>query len=68
MTKICWTGGAAWLRLTPTGRARCDWGYCGGGPIYRDVPLTHFVNAIESLLGWDHPAAHEACAYVKAVS
>lgn len=67
MMKISWNGGAAWLRLT-WGRGRCDWGYCGGFPIYRDVPVTHVADAIECLLGWDHPAAREARAYAKAVA
>jgi hypothetical protein len=63
MLRINWIGGAALLRLTTGGR--CDWVYCGGGPWYRDVKRSHFVAAIESLLGWDHPAAQEARDFVR---
>ena len=63
MPLIRWNDGAALLRLTTEGR--CDWAYCGGGPHFRDVKRTHFVSAIESLLGWDHPAAREAHDFVR---
>jgi hypothetical protein len=63
MLKISWNGGAALLRMTTEGR--CDWAYCGGGPIFRDVRTSHFVAAIESLLGWDHPAARDANAFIR---
>ena len=63
MLKISWNGGAAVVRMTHEGR--CDWAYCGGGPIFRAVRPVHFVAAIESLLGWDHPAAHEARSFAR---
>ena len=63
MLKIRWNEGAALLRLTTDGK--CDWAYCGGGPIFRGVRTSHFVAAIESLLGWDHPAACEARDFVR---
>jgi hypothetical protein len=63
MLKIRWDNGAALLRLTTSGR--CDWTYCGGGPSFRNVPTKHFVATIESLLGWDHPAALKASAFIR---
>lgn len=63
MYKISWTGGAVVVRMTFNGC--CDWAYCGGGPIFRNVKPTHFVASIESLLGWDHPAAGEARDFVR---
>lgn len=63
MLRINWIGGAALLRLTTDGR--CDWSYCGGGLSFRDVKRSHFVDSIESLLGWDHPAAQEARDFVR---
>lgn len=60
---VRWNDGAAIAYLTPAGR--CNWAYCGGGPSYRDVAPTHFVAAIESLLGWDHPAAKQAATFVR---
>lgn len=63
MLRINWTGGGALLRLTSGDR--CDWAYCGGGPSFRNVKRSHFVAAIESLLGWDHPAAQEARDFCK---
>lgn len=35
MLKINWEGGAALLRLTSGDR--CNWGYCGGGPSFKNV-------------------------------
>jgi len=63
MLKINWKGGAALLRLTSGDR--CNWGYCGGGPSFKNVKRTHFVSAIEALLVGDHPAAQEARNFVQ---
>ena len=63
MAWIKWDGGAAIAYRTPSGR--CNWSYCGGGPSFREVKPQHFVAAIESLLGWDHPAADKARTFVK---
>ena len=63
MLRINWTGRGALLRLTSGDH--CDWTYCGGGPSFRNVKRTHFVAALESLLGWDHPAAQEARDFCK---
>jgi hypothetical protein len=66
LTWIKWNDGAAVAYQTKAGR--CDWAYCGGGPSFRDVSPQHFVAAIESLLGWQHPAADKARAFVKAIA
>lgn len=63
MLKINWQGGGALLRLTSGDR--CSWSYCGGGPSFKNVKRTHFIAAIESLLGWDHPAAKQARDFVQ---
>ena len=66
MTWIKWDGGGAVAYRTASGR--CNWSYCGGGPSFREVTPQHFVAAIESLLGWQHPAADEARAFVKEIA
>jgi hypothetical protein len=63
---VRWDNGAAVAYRTPTGR--CNWSYCGGGPSFRDVSTAHFVAAIESLLGWDHPAARQANDFARSAS
>lgn len=63
---VKWDGGAAVAYQTSPGR--CHWSHCGGGTSYRDVSPEHFVAAIESLLGWDHPAADQARAFARSAS
>lgn len=65
--KITWDDGASALVIGKRMNGRYDWGYCGGGPFWRDVRGEHAVAAVESLLGWNHPAAAEVRGYVAAL-
>lgn len=64
--KFAWIGGAAFLRIRMNGNL--DWGYCGTGTRFDDVPPAHFDAAISSLLGWDHPVARQVAQYVKSLT
>lgn len=47
MKKITWDDGVSALVIGKRMNGRYDWGYCGGGPSWRDVRGEHAVAAVE---------------------